>query len=352
MLWVGRAFLLNPIGLAIAAAAIAVYVLWKRWDDFKAWFFGAIDSVKKAFDVGFIDGIMEAIRQFNPTTLILKAFNAIIEYFFGINLGDIISNKLMAVRDTIVGYLLFVQKYWTDVWNSFKDAINNFFGFDIIGAGQEFFQKFVDGIKAAITVIGSAIKDAILALFPSAGEVWDKMKGFGQDLKDAASNRINADISSVKSLWGKVTGAASERASTLEQFRKAGEAYRTTGQTPGQAQVPAYADGGWINQPQVAQIGEAGQELVVPMTNRPRALDLLAQAAGRLGVGSGGATRGGGDTSIGGNTFTFSPSIQVSGGSSAADIQSAVERALEQARSQFEGWFKSMQYSQARTAMR
>ncbi|XLV70718.1 hypothetical protein ACKZDW_00630 (plasmid) [Ralstonia syzygii subsp. celebesensis] len=36
VLWLGRALLLNPIGLAVTAIGVAAYLVWKNWDKIKA----------------------------------------------------------------------------------------------------------------------------------------------------------------------------------------------------------------------------------------------------------------------------------------------------------------------------
>jgi phage-related tail protein len=50
---VGRALLLNPIGLAITAIALAAFVLIKYWEPIKAFFSGLWSEISSAFQEGF-----------------------------------------------------------------------------------------------------------------------------------------------------------------------------------------------------------------------------------------------------------------------------------------------------------
>ena len=58
-LWLGRALLANPIGLAVAAIAGAAYLIWQNWEPVSAWFADLWDDVTDIFGgVGdFLGGI-------------------------------------------------------------------------------------------------------------------------------------------------------------------------------------------------------------------------------------------------------------------------------------------------------
>ncbi|WP_323119974.1 phage tail tape measure protein [Burkholderia alba] len=49
MLWVGRALLLNPIGLAITALAVSAYLIYENWGKLKPWFKGLWAGIKADF---------------------------------------------------------------------------------------------------------------------------------------------------------------------------------------------------------------------------------------------------------------------------------------------------------------
>lgn len=59
---VSLALLANPIGIAVAAIAGAVYLIHREWDSIVPWFKNLWDSVKSAFDGG-IQAIVQSTVQ-------------------------------------------------------------------------------------------------------------------------------------------------------------------------------------------------------------------------------------------------------------------------------------------------
>lgn len=51
LMWVGRALLLNPIGLAITGIATAAVLIYENWDKLKPWFKGLWDDITATFKV-------------------------------------------------------------------------------------------------------------------------------------------------------------------------------------------------------------------------------------------------------------------------------------------------------------
>ena len=68
--FVGRLFLLNPIGLVVTAIAGAAYLIYKNWDTLKSWFTGFFEWIgtkAKALQ----DMLPEWMREFTPHGLII-----------------------------------------------------------------------------------------------------------------------------------------------------------------------------------------------------------------------------------------------------------------------------------------
>jgi len=126
----GIALLANPIGLVIAAIAALVaagYFLYKNWDKVvafiknmwegvKTFFANTFNSIVSLFDDGFVSGILNLLKNFNPVTLIMNAINGIFEYFTGISLIDEGSKLIKSFGDGIV-----------KTWNSIKTGIIDIF---------------------------------------------------------------------------------------------------------------------------------------------------------------------------------------------------------------------------------
>jgi len=146
VLFIGRALMMNPIGLVITAIAGAAYLIYRYWGPISAffkrlwtqvtsafssawnwiksvwgsvtgWFSGIWGSIKTAFNGG-IAGIGKLIMNWSPLGLFYKAFAGVMSWFgvdlpknftdFGSNLisGLVngIGNKLSAAKDTIVNF--------------------------------------------------------------------------------------------------------------------------------------------------------------------------------------------------------------------------------------------------------
>lgn len=116
ILFIGRALLMNPIGLAVAAIAGAAYLIYQNWEPIKAFFAGLWAEVKAAFDGG-ITGVGQLILNWSPVGLFYKAFAGVMSYFgvempakftdFGGMLLDGMVNGITAglgrVKDAITG---------------------------------------------------------------------------------------------------------------------------------------------------------------------------------------------------------------------------------------------------------
>ncbi|MNJ15708.1 Phage-related minor tail protein [compost metagenome] len=116
ILFIGRALLMNPIGLAVAAIAAAAFLIYKYWEPLKVFFSGLWTEIKAGFSGG-LTGILGLILNFSPIGMFYSAFAAVMSYFgvdlptkftsFGSMLIDGLVNgitsKLGAVKEAITG---------------------------------------------------------------------------------------------------------------------------------------------------------------------------------------------------------------------------------------------------------
>ncbi|WP_417262635.1 phage tail tape measure protein [Celeribacter sp.] len=79
LIWMGRAALANPIGLLIAAIAAGAYLIYRNWDGIVDYFSAAFDRIKAAFDEGFLQGVVQVLKELNP--LIFQNWDSIVAYF-------------------------------------------------------------------------------------------------------------------------------------------------------------------------------------------------------------------------------------------------------------------------------
>lgn len=111
---VGRAFLMNPIGLAVTAVAVAAFLLIKYWDPIRNFFTGLWAQVKTAFQGG-LGGILSLIADWSLMGALYNLVAPVLRWFgvdlparfseFGANLlqglVDGITSRVAAVREAI-----------------------------------------------------------------------------------------------------------------------------------------------------------------------------------------------------------------------------------------------------------
>lgn len=73
ILFIGRALMLNPIGLAITAIAGGAYLIYRNWDRVGPYFLGLWSEIKAGF-AGGLGGIVTTLANFNPVALIYRGF--------------------------------------------------------------------------------------------------------------------------------------------------------------------------------------------------------------------------------------------------------------------------------------
>lgn len=76
----GRALLMNPIGLAVTAIAVAAYLIYEYWEPIKGFFLGLWGQVKEAFNGGIV-GVGALLINWSPLGLFHAAFATVLQWF-------------------------------------------------------------------------------------------------------------------------------------------------------------------------------------------------------------------------------------------------------------------------------
>jgi hypothetical protein len=178
ILWLGRALLLNPIGLAISGIALGAYLIYKNWAPIKSFFVGLWTQVKTAFNGGFV-GIGKLIANWSPFGLFYNAMRPVLALFgitlpktftgFGSMLIDgLISGvtaKFQSAKATIIGFGNDIKGWFTSTLG-IKSPSRVFMGFGSnIGQGAEIgIKNSVPGVKSAVSKLaGVALAGAAFA---------------------------------------------------------------------------------------------------------------------------------------------------------------------------------------------
>jgi hypothetical protein len=115
-LWLGRIFLMNPIGLAVTAIATAAYLIYRNWEPIAGFFSNIWQQVRGAF-AGGLAGVAALILNWSPAGLFYQVFAGVLSWFgielpakfteFGTmilrGLANGITSSIGVVKDAVLG---------------------------------------------------------------------------------------------------------------------------------------------------------------------------------------------------------------------------------------------------------
>ncbi|MGV5951851.1 phage tail tape measure protein [Escherichia coli] len=145
VLWIGRALMMNPIGLVITAVAAAAYLIYRNWGAVSGWFKQRWADIQEAFNSG-IAGTGKLLINWSPAGLLYKAFAAALKYFgvalpakftdFGGHLIDGlingIKNKWGSLKSSVTGMGDSISSWFKQCWADIQEAFNG----GIVGTGK------------------------------------------------------------------------------------------------------------------------------------------------------------------------------------------------------------------------
>ena len=250
-------------------------------------FSGAWEAIKSAWSavVDWFSGIWDGIKN---------AFSAVVSWF-----GDIFKKAWNAIKSAWSA----VVNWFVNIWNSIKNAfssVGSWFGniFSSAWSGIKsawsgvgnFFSGVWDGIKGIFGSVGSwfgnifsgawtAIKNVFSGWGQFFGDLWtkckDKFTGIGTKIGNSVSNAVKQGINGIISVIENTINGG---------IKLINGAINLINKIPGPdipkiklLSLPRLAKGGLVEEPTVAEIGEAGREAVIPLEKNTEGLDLIAE---------------------------------------------------------------------------
>ncbi|HHE6433113.1 TPA: phage tail tape measure protein, partial [Escherichia coli] len=145
VLWIGRALMMNPIGLVITAVAAAAYLIYRNWGAVSGWFKQRWADIQEAFNGGIV-GTGKLLINWSSAGLLCKAFAAALKYFgvalpakftdFGGHLIDGlingIKNKWGSLKSSVTGMGDSISSWFKQCWADIQEAFNG----GIAGTGK------------------------------------------------------------------------------------------------------------------------------------------------------------------------------------------------------------------------
>ena len=221
VLWIGRALMMNPIGLVITAVATAAYLIYRNWGAVSGWFKQRWADIQEAFNGGIV-GIGKLLINWSPAGLLYKAFAAALKYF-----GVALPAKFTDFGGHLIdGLINGIKSKWGSLKSSVTgmgDSISGWFSEKLgIHSPSRVFMGFGDNIAqgAAIglqrttplaALAGQRMASELLPRMPvsiQGPEIRDNTSGvrFSMPLPDingfmsSAKNAIGAVINSLSSM--------------------------------------------------------------------------------------------------------------------------------------------------------
>lgn len=265
----------NPIGIVvslIAGLVAAIITLWNTNEDFRnavinAWneittaFTNAKDSIVSGFEGAkeiFFFGIDQIKENFNAALEAIKTAWSTVKGFF----SDVWTDIKTVFANTGTWFKTKFETAWTNIKNVFSTV-------------GEFFGGIWDTIKSKFTNIGTKIGDAIGGAFKSA---------------------INSVLETVENTINAVPDAINGAIDILNKIPAVDIDHL------GYVSLPRLAKGGIVNKSMLANIGEAGEEAVIPLEHNKAGLKKIA---GLLAEEMNGGTFGGGKVKGGDTVYNF-----------------------------------------------
>ncbi|HDS5484317.1 TPA: phage tail tape measure protein [Enterobacter chengduensis] len=219
VLWIGRALLMNPIGLAITAVAAAAYLIYRNWGAVSSWFKQRWADIKEAFNGGIV-GIGKLLINWSPVGLLYKAFAAALKYL-GVDLpakftdfgGHLIDGLINGIKNKWESLKTTVTDMGDSVGGWFKEKLG-------IHSPSRVFMGFGDNIAQGAAIgLQRTTPQAALAGQRMASELLPKMPVSiqGPKILDNTSDvrfsmpslDINGFMSSAKNVLGAVINSLS-----------------------------------------------------------------------------------------------------------------------------------------------
>jgi hypothetical protein len=184
ILWVGRAFMMNPIGLAVTAIAAAAYLIYKNWEPIKAFFAGLWQEVKAAFDGG-IAGVGALLLNWSPIGLLYKGIRAglgMLGIEMPAQLSDVFGSALSAAGNLLLNWNP-ISLMYTGIQKGL-----GMIGIELPAKFTEFGGNLIQGLINGITGGITQVKDKITSIGASVSGWFKDVLGINSPSRVFASH--------------------------------------------------------------------------------------------------------------------------------------------------------------------
>jgi len=158
-------------------------------------------------------------------------------------------------------------------WDKIKDALKK--GWATIkkgiGVALDWIKEKIGAIGEWFSSLGKNIKTGVLN---TTSNIWEKVKAFFTKCRNGLASFVNWFIDGINKLIDKLNGFGFDLPGVLGGGHIGFN-------IPKIEKIPMLAEGGIVNRPTMAMVGEAGREAVIPLDNNTEFLDALGDRISR-----------------------------------------------------------------------
>ncbi|MCD4483751.1 hypothetical protein LQR31_04580 [Chromobacterium vaccinii] len=183
MMWLGRVFLMNPIGLVVAAIAAAAYLIWRNWDWIGPWMAALWEGIKRVVSavcgwimdylmnwtiVGFVVEHWEDIKAITLAiwTLIKNgvaaAAQGIVDFFMNWTLVGVIVSHWDAISTGASAAWEWIKNIAVSAGSGIADFFMNWTLLGLVVKHWDSIASFLGGLAAKFMTIGSQIMQGLI----------------------------------------------------------------------------------------------------------------------------------------------------------------------------------------------
>ena len=302
------------IGIGNASGTFSAWGDWLDgiWESISTWFSNTISAIGDFFSRVW-NGIKEGAKS--AVDAIVGFFSNIGNWFytnviepignFFSDLWQSIKETAKAVADWFVQAWTDIKNFFVDIWNSIKEkasntwegiknvfsTVGNWFHDKVISPVGDFFSGMWGklkkgakdawaGIKNVFSTVGNFFGDIfskawkkVKDIFSTGGKIFDGIKDGIVNAFKAIVNAIITGINKVVAIPFNGINWALNKIKNISIFGLKPFDWIYTISVP---QIPRLAKGGITNGATLAEIGEAGREMVLPLESNTQWMDLLA----------------------------------------------------------------------------